>query len=714
MTYSLFSESWYRVADLKPRLRSHAQIHHHIYRGRDWYILQDHSTGNFHRFSTEAYYIIGLMDGSGSLQEIWETACDNLGDDMPTQDEVIQLLSQLHQVDVLQSDIPPDIADLYERHKKHKRNDIIGRLRSPLSVKLPLLDPEKFLTKTSFLLRPVFSKTCVVIYCLILISAIYLSLVHWTELTQNLADRVLALENVFLLWLIYPIIKIVHEFSHAYAVKHWGGEVHEMGIMFLVFIPIPYLDASASSAFKERYKRVMVGAAGILAELLLAALAMLIWVNVEPGVVRAMAFNTMIIAGVSTLLFNGNPLLRFDAYYVLSDLIEIPNLAMRSNKYIGYLLQRYLLKAEETQSPVTAKGESPWFLFYGIASFVYRMFIMVRIAVFVAGKFFIIGTAFAIWGLVGMLLMPLVRIVKFLFADPSMQRRRFRIFIVTGSFILFLIFCLFIVPFPSFTVSEGILWAPDNSRLYSETDGFIKNIIAVPGEEVKKGTPLIVCENPLLIVEKVELEYSLKEYELRYRLAKTRDRIEAKILEDEIWRIRSELKDVLDNLGNLTIKSPVDGIFVLPEAENLYGHFIRRGTQLGYVVDFTKVTARIVVSQKDIDMVRSGTQRIEAKLAGNINETYPAYIKRQIPAASTELPSLALSLEGGGEIALDPTEREKATSFEKLFHFEVIINCPRLSTIGERVFIRFYHGSEPLFFRIYRGIRRTLLSKFSV
>ncbi len=714
MTYSLFSESWYRVADLKPRLRSHAQIHHHVYRGRDWYVLQDHSTGTYHRFSKEAYYIIGLMDGSGTLQEIWESACENLGDDMPTQDEVINLLSQLHQVDMLQSDIPPDIADLYERHMRYKKNYIISRIRSPLSVTIPLLDPEKFLSKTVFLTRLLFSKTVFFLYCIILLSAIYLTLVHWTELTLNLTDRVLALENVFLLWLVYPVIKIIHEFSHAYTIKHWGGEVHEMGIMFLVFVPIPYVEASSSIAFKERYKRVMVGAAGIMAELMLASLAIIVWTNVEPGAVRAVAFNIMLIAGVSTLLFNGNPLLRFDAYYILSDLIEIPNLAMRSNRYIGYILQKYLLNVEEPQNPVTAKGEAAWFLVYGMASFVYRMFIMVRIAIFVAGKFFIIGTVFALWGLAGMLVMPLSKVFRFLFNDPSMQRKRMRVVTVISVCILLIVLSVFIVPFPSSTISEGVLWAPDKSRLYAGTNGFIKEIAAVSGQEVKKGAPLIICENQELTAEKKELEYSLEEYEWRLGVARTRDRTETKILQDEIWRIESELKDLSEKLDNLTIRSPLDGIFLLPEQDSLYGQYIMRGAQLGYVVDFDRVTAMIVVTQKDIDRVRTDTKNIEAKLAGNLNNTYSARIKREIPAASYELPSLALSLEGGGELALDPQEREKLKAFENLFHFEITIDSPRLSAIGERVFIRFDHGSEPLFSRIYRAIRRTLLRKFSV
>ena len=144
MANSLFSISWYRVADLKPRLRSHVQIHRHTYRGKDWYILQDHSTGRFHRFSPEAYLIIGLMDGQRTLKEIWEAACERLGDDMPTQDEVIGLLAQLHRADALQSDIPPDIEDLHQRSIRQQRSRWLNVLRSPLSIRIPLVDPDRF------------------------------------------------------------------------------------------------------------------------------------------------------------------------------------------------------------------------------------------------------------------------------------------------------------------------------------------------------------------------------------------------------------------------------------------------------------------------------------------------------------------------------------------------------------------------------------------
>ena len=714
MVDSLFSESWYRVSELKPRLRSHAQIHHHTYRGRNWYVIQDHSTGQFHRFSEEAYHIIGLMDGRLTLGEIWEAACANLGNDMPTQEEVIQLLSQLHSADVLQTDMSPSIADLLQRHERGRRNRMLGQIRSPFAIRFPIFDPEKFLSATQFFIRPIFGWTGFLVWCLAVISGIVLVGIHWGELTSNLADRVLAMENLFLLWLIYPIVKTLHEFGHAYAVKRWGGEVHEMGIMLLVFVPIPYLDASSASAFREKYQRVMVGAAGIMTEAFIAAIAMWIWVSVEPGAVRALAFNVMVIAGVSTLIFNANPLLRFDAYYILSDYLEIPNMGLRANRYIGYLCQRYLFNIKEVQNPVSAQGEAAWMGFYGIASFVYRMFIIIRIAMFVASKFFVIGVVLAIWGIFSMLIVPLYKIIHYMFTDSHMQNRRRRVLLVTGISAGLLLLTVLAVPFPSFTVAEGVLWAPENSQIYPGTDGFVKKVIVSPGQTVHAGESLIICENPDLEAEVKVLEAQLEEFESRHTLSMTKGPLEADIIMDEIDRISAELERKRGEREALLILSPADGIFLLPGAEDLPGCFIRRGMPLGYVVDFSQVTARAVVPQRDVDRVRTNTLSVSARLAEAVNNEFPAFIKREIPEATSDLPSLALSLEGGGSLALNPEERNDLRTFEKLFHFEIILSCSPQKTIGERVFVRFEHSPEPLIFRWYRVVRRTLLGKFNV
>ncbi|MBW1681260.1 MAG: peptidase M50 [Deltaproteobacteria bacterium] len=697
---------------MKPRLRSHVQIHRHTYRGKDWFVLQDHSTGGFHRFSSEAYLIIGLLDGNMSMDDIWKVACERLGDDAPTQDEVIGLLSQLHQAGVLQAEIPPDLADLYQRQTRARRSRWMNRVRSPMALRFPIMDPDRFLKMTAFLVRPFLGWFGALLWLAVVSWAVVLLWVHWSDLTGNLADRVLATENLLLLWWVYPLVKAVHEFGHAYAVKRWGGEVHEMGIMLLVLIPIPYVDASASSAFREKHKRLMVDLAGILVEVFLAAAALLVWVNVEPGTVRTICYNVMIIAGISTILFNGNPLLRFDAYYALSDLLDIPNLGTRANRYLGYLIKRHLLGIRRAQSPVTARGEAGWMVIYALASFIYRIFISVRIALFVAGKFFVIGVLLALWAAVSMVLVPVFRVVRSMFQDPDLKRKRGRILVTTLCLLVSIGWFLVKVPIPSYTVSEGVLWTPEESRIHAAADGFVAEVLARPGQVLCAGAPIIRCFNPDLDSRVRVLAARIKELQSRRRNLERVDRTEADIIKDEIQRVRSELKRARDQQADLVIRSPSAGTLLLPDAKDLPGRFLRRGTPLGYVVDFPRVVARVMIPQSGVDLVRNHTRAVQAQLAERIGYTVPARVIREVPEASRELPSIALSVEGGGRIALDPTQPGKAIAFEKLFQFEVALSGIIPRRIGERVFVRFEHDPEPLVRKWSRAVRRLLLSRF--
>src|SRR5262249_31172358 len=273
MERSFYSSSWYRVADLMPRLRSHASIHRQHFRGELWYVLQDPASGRFHRFTPAAYLVMSLMTGTRSVREIWEIACKRLGDDALTQDEVIRLLAQLHQVDVLQGDVAPAIEEMSTRAAKIRKRKLIGSLITPLAIRLPILDPDAFLGATVPLLRPLFSWFGAVLYVGIVGTALILAAMHWSELTENVVDRVLVDKTLILILCTYPFVKALHELGHAYALKHWGGEVHELGLMFLVFLLVPYVDATGSASFGDKWQRALVGAAGIIVELFLAAIA---------------------------------------------------------------------------------------------------------------------------------------------------------------------------------------------------------------------------------------------------------------------------------------------------------------------------------------------------------------------------------------------------------------------------------------------------------
>ena len=279
MSESLFSSSWYRVAGLTPRLRSHARIHRQRYRGQIWYVLQDLSTEKFHRFSPPSYFMVGLMDGRRTIQEIWDQAMTQLGDDAPTQDQMIQLLSQLHAADVLQCDVPPDTAELFRRGEKQRRKQWQSRLFSVFSWRFPLIDPERFLQRFLPVARPLFSWAGALLWLLVVIPAVALAVMHWPDLTENIIDQVLTPQNLLVIWLLFPVLKLLHEFGHGFAVKRFGGEVHGMGIMILVLTPVPYVDASSAWSFREKWKRVVVGAAGMVVELFLASLALFVWLE---------------------------------------------------------------------------------------------------------------------------------------------------------------------------------------------------------------------------------------------------------------------------------------------------------------------------------------------------------------------------------------------------------------------------------------------------
>ncbi len=715
MEKPLFSPSWYRVAKLKPRLRSHARIHRHHYRGQLWYVLQDRTSGRFLRFTPAAYLVISLMNGQRTVQEIWDLSCERLGDDVLTQDEMISLLAQLHQGDVLRGDGIPDLAESAERARRVGRRKKIMGFINPLAIRIPLLDPDRFLTATMPAIRPLMTWIGALIFVAVVASAAVLAGLNWPRLTNNIVDRVLAAESILLLLLTYPFVKAIHELGHGYVLKKWGGEVHEMGIMFLVFMPVPYVDASDTAALRQKWRRAFVGAAGILVEAFLAALALFVWLNAEEGMVRAIAFNVMLIGGVSTLLFNGNPLLKFDGYYVLSDLIEAPNLGPRSNRYLGYLIQRHLFGVEHPEPPAAAPGEARWLVFYAIASFCYRIFIMTVIISLVATKFFVIGVVLALWATVLMVGLPLGKHLRFLFTSPVLRRNRRRAMGVTAGIIASVMALIMLVPLPYSTVTEGIVWTPDESTVFAGATGVVTELVAEPNAYVAAGEPLIQLKDDFLDARVKVLEAQVAELRLRYEARDTVDPAEAKMIQERLQHAEADLDLTLERQRDLLVRSETDGRFVVPRAADLPGRFVRQGEVLSFVSKREDSVVRVVVPEDQADVVRNRVRAVELKFQNQVSKTVPAVINREVPALSNTLPSLALSTMGGGDIVLDPTDTDKARTIARLLHLELKPeSTEHLPPLGSRVYVRFTHGAEPLALRFYRGIRQVFLRRFKV
>jgi putative peptide zinc metalloprotease protein len=715
MSTDLHSPSWYRVAELRPRLRGHVRIHRHHYRGELWYVLEDRVSRRMHRFNAVSHYVIGLMDGRRTIQEIWDNATTKFGDDAPTQDEMIRLLGQLHTAEVLQSEVTPDVSELLRRARRGKRRVWLQYLLSPLSIRIPLFDPDRFLERWLHWYKPMFGWAGAVVWCVVVGMALFSAAAHWTELTENVTDRVLAPQNLLLMYLTFPLLKLLHEFGHACATKAWGGEVHEMGIMFLVLMPIPYVDASAASSFRESRRRVVVGAAGMIVEVFIASIALYLWLQAEPGITRAVLFNIMLIAGISTVLFNANPLLRFDGYYMLADLAQIPNLRARANQYLGWLTETRLFGMRLPEFEASS-GERRWFVFFAVASFFYRTFLMFAIAVFVATEYLFIGVVLALWVAVTSFVIPVVKGVAYLTVHPKLRRHRVRALSVTGAISGAVVVLLFLAPYPLWTNAQGVIWVPYDAHVRAGADGFIRKVPVEAGARVRKGATLVESEDRVLVTRVQVLEAQLRMLEARAQAELRVDRVRWEITREAIASTRAELAHARQLAAELTIASPATGVFVPAVAtQDLPDRFVRKGQQIGYVVPDGTMTALVLVSHDDVDLVRTRTEKVRLKLAGRVYDTLDASIRREVPAASAKLPNLAMSTIGGGSAPVDPGgSPQDPKALGTWFQFELDLPATQAFVLGEHVYVRFEHGWEPLAWRAYRGIRQLFMKQFTV
>lgn len=715
MRRSVFSPSWHQVAELRPRLLPHARIHSHTYRGQNWFVLQDPASARHHRLTPAAYAFVRGMDGRRTVQALWDEACRCSGDHIPAQEEIVELLMQLHAQDLLYCDITPDAAELFERYRKHRSKKWKQWLLNPMSLRVPLLDPDAFLTRTVHRFSWAFGAWGALLWFVAVVPAFILAGQHWSELTENLSDRVMSAQNLLLLALVFPVVKALHELGHGFAAKAYGAAVNEMGIMFLVFAPVPYVDASATSAFRFKRQRAVVGAAGMLVEVLLAALAVYVWVLVEPGLVRSLAYNVMLIAGISTVIVNGNPLLRYDGYYILADLIEMPNLAQRGQRYYTYLCDRYLFGARDIEPPAETPAEKRWLLAYTPTSWLYRMFIMISIILFVAGEFFIVGVLLALWSATTLLIVPLWKAGKHVFTSPGLHRQRGRAIKMSLGFVAGVAFLVAVVPVPLRTDAEGVVWLPDQAILRAGNAGFFQRWLVEPGTYVQADTPVLVMDEPLLEAQLAAARARVAEAEVRYRAAQFTEPARAEIARQQLEHEQQVLARAEERHTRFIVRSAASGVLTVAVPQDMEDQYFKQGDVLGYVLEHRALIARVVVPQEDIDLVRTHLRSVELRFADAIPETYPVTILREVPGGVDKLPTAALSHVGGGRIAVDPQDPDGLKTLERHFLFD--LNLPggtSPSAFGGRVYARFDHIPEPLASQWYRYLRQLFLSRFHV
>jgi putative peptide zinc metalloprotease protein len=719
MAHNFFTQSWYRVAGLKPRIASHVAVTRHRYGSQSWYALSDPLSGRVHRVTPAAYLFVVRLDGQKTVDAVWQQMVAEMDTEAPGQEAVVDLLMQLHGADLLAGDIPPDAHELLHRRDRMSRSVWMRNLRSPMSMQLPLVDPDRFLTRTLPLVRPLFTWYALVPWLALMFAALLTVGQHWAELTDNLIDRVMAAEGLFALAICYPIIKVLHELGHGYAAKRFGCEVREMGVMLLVLFPVPYVDASPSSALRSKWQRAGVAAAGIMVELTLAAIAALVWAEAEPGLLRAVAFNVMLIGGVSTVVINGNPLLRFDGYYVLSDVIEVPNLAQRGNRFLGYLINRYVFRVPGLLRFSASGHERLAMLVYAPLSFCYRLVVMLGVSVFVAANYFAVGVVIGVYTIVMGFIVPSAKALWQVAMGPQYRVCRGRAAGLTFGAIAVAAAVLLAVPVPVHSNAEGIIWVPQEAIIRAGTDGFVREVAAVSGARVPPGATLFVLEHPIAEAKRLVLVARVQELQAKYVAEWVDDRIAAEVTKYELNQEQASLAREQYRIAQQTVTAPMGGTFnAVRPLDDMVGRYVKTGEIMGFVTPTSGRVARVVVPQADIALVRDHLLDVRIRLADRRTDLRSSVV-RAVPAAEQEVPSQALTAANGGMITTDPRDNKGTKAFERLFQFDVALpdtpaeaSALAASGFGARVFVRFDFAWQPLGTTIYRHVRQGLLSRF--
>ncbi len=715
MSDELQSSHWYRVAALRPRLHDQVEIHRHDYRGQIWYLLENTTTARSHRFNPAAYRFIGLMDGERSIDEIYQLLVQRDEATAPGQGEIIELLGNLYFADLLKSGALGDSDELFQRQSQMRGRKFAQRFANPVALRFALWDPEEFLNRHFSKVRWVFSKWTGQLWMLLLIYAATEAAQHWPRINHHFEINALSPYNLLLIFLLYPPIKFVHEMGHAFSAKLEGGEVHEMGITFLLFVPVPYVNVSTATHFRSRYRRILVSAAGIMVESALAALGLLLFLAAQPGLVQNIGFNIFLIGGISSLLFNGNPLLKYDAYYILADAVGIPNLYQRSAQYWQYLLQRYLFGLRDALSPASAPGEAAWFTVYCPLSLAYRLGILWFIISLVTDKFFYLGLTLAIW-LIGLqILMPLYKGLLFLLASPALQAKRNRALLASGMLTAAVVAVVGFLPIPSYSINQGVVWQPDEVHLRARHGGFVDALLVENLQSVSTGTPILVLSDPFLSSEARIAEARVEELRSRYRASRANNHFEAGIVGEDLQVAESELQFILEKAEHMSVDAFKNGRLLLLEADDLPGRYVQQGDLLGYILDDEKPTVRMAVSQQNIGLLQDKVVDIKVRFATDPGTDFEASILRQAPEATNRLPSLALATTGGGPFIVTADEQDGYATLEKVFLVDLEPDFRgREVPLGTRAYVRVNHGSEALASQWYRRLRQVFLRQFNV
>ncbi|MFO0375854.1 MAG: PqqD family peptide modification chaperone [bacterium] len=718
-----FSPFWHRIREMRPRLRPHVQISRQFYRGKRWHVAHDPTSNQFYRLSSVAYDFVLALDGSRTVEAAWQQSLSKFGDQAPTQNEVLELLSQLYNSNLLAMEAAPETAQLLTRGKERTKKRLQQQAVGLMYFRLKLFNPDHILTFLEPLFRPVLNRWGLLAWALFVSYA--LIQVLSTDLSRFLdgIDSVIAPGNWGWLIVVFVLLKGWHELGHGLICKRFGGQVPEFGAMLLVLLPAPYVDASACWAFPSKWQRMAVGAGGMLFELFVAAIAALIWLQAADGsLTKQVCYYIMLTAGISTVLFNANPLMRFDGYFILSDLIEVPNLMQRSNKMLLHLFQKHIYRLKNVRPPASLPGEQAILITYGILGFFYRIFIFLVITLYVLGMWFIVGVLLAVWTFAMWFFLPLGKFIHWLATNSQLAEHRTRAIATSLGMLALAAVRLGLIPAPDWRRARGVVDSQNRTGVFCGTDGVVQAVPVRPGDPGTAGQPLVTLSSPELDGARRAVTARLAQARLQRAESFARDDAGgAAVAQRQMDAFDQQLADLDRRQQRLVVTAPHDGVVVGPDPSLLMGALVRQGQPATLLVDPTKPRIAAVVSQPDaawLFQLPPDQLIVQMRLVSDPATIITGHGLRPIPGGQRTLPHPALGFAGGGEI--EPEAQDTSGMQAKTDQFNVFIDLPPelLASgslpVGQRVYLRFTLPSKSILEQVIDRVHKTLQGRVNL
>ena len=572
------------------------------FQGETWQVVKDPLALQYFRIRQDELRVLELLDGSRGIDEVLVRLRIEFPSVQTSRRDLQLLITDLSRKGLIRSTRTGRAWKILGENRSRNRKRFLTAVLNPFFIKLPGWDPQPILQRLAPLVRWMFQPWAVCLTLMLILASWLQFAVRFDAIQSQMPalSSLLTWPNVLLLWITLGAAKVVHEFAHGLACHHFGGECHEIGVAFMVFSPCLYCDVSDSWMLPEKRYRILIAAAGIYIEVLLSAIALLLWSWTQPGLLNLLLMNTFMVTAFTTVIYNANPLLRYDGYYMLADWLEIPNLRSRADRE----MQRLVLNAV-SGIDLPGKLDSPTnnrilFVAYAICSLVNRwvvVLVLTGILYHLLKPFGLQNTAFAAMGV--SIVVSLYRFACGITKSISFVRRHSmkpaRV-ALTLMAVIGVVSASLMLPIPVRGHAPLVVEPAGMRNLYSQVDGVVEEILASPGESVIAGQPLLRLRNDSLDLEFAELQTTLRKRQLEAVLSRAmNDSGRLELALEAVGTVEEELNLLQQKLNKLTIVASCDGVLIEPVASTSRQNDSRNQNPLDPKNQGTSLVARTLV-----------------------------------------------------------------------------------------------------------------------